>query len=309
MPCGVKRWGVVLLTLGTFVLQSSVVCAQDPAAEALFRSAQDAAQQGDWHTACDRFEESNRLEPAPGTVMNIARCREELGEVASAWKSYMEAAQKLPEGDRRVPFARGKASELSRRVPRLVLSPPEERGVVYSVTVGGVTLEQASYGVPLPFNPGALKIIVRADGREDNVAEVKLMEGERLEYRLALGPVLSGGDAAGGIGESPSRSSPLRTVSLIGGSLGLGAAIFGGVWMGIEAAHVKDHCEAEQCDPDGMDAASRGRTAVFLTSAGAAVAVVGFGLAGYLTLKKDESSKIQLAPLYGGGMLMLRQDL
>jgi hypothetical protein len=79
--------------------------------------------------------------------------------------------------------------------------------------------------------------------------------------------------------------------------------------MGIEAAQVKDHCETEQCDPDGMDAASRGRTAVFLTSAGAAVAVVGFGLAGYLTLKKNDSSKIQLAPLYGGGMLTLRQEL
>ena len=79
--------------------------------------------------------------------------------------------------------------------------------------------------------------------------------------------------------------------------------------MGIEAGKVNDHCEAKQCDPTGLDAASRGRTAVYFTAAGAAVAAVGCGLAGYLTFKKNKSSKIQLAPLYGGGMLMLRQDL
>lgn len=292
-------------------LQANNVLAQDPAAEALFRSAQGAAQEGDWHTACDRFEESNRLEPAPGTVMNIARCREELGEFASAWKSYMEAAQKLPEGDRRVAFARRKASELSQRVPRIILSPPEETGVDYTVTVGGVVLEQATYGVPLPFDPGALKIVVSAEGREDNVAEVMLLEGERLEYGLALGRPQLGhsSEKTAQVDDELARPGPWRTVALVGGSLGLGSAIFGGVWMGIEAGKVNDHCDAKQCDPTGLDAASRGRSAVYFTAAGAAVAVVGFGLAGYLTFKKSENSKIQLAPLYGGGMLVLRQDL
>src|SRR6476646_7884960 len=73
----------------------------DPAAEALFRSGREAVDRGDWQTACARFEESHRLEPAVGTVFNLANCREKLGQLASAWQRFREVKERLPPGDER----------------------------------------------------------------------------------------------------------------------------------------------------------------------------------------------------------------
>ena len=123
---------MLIRTLKALGALTCIVCwgspcqAQDSAAaEALFRSAREAAETGDWVTACDRFEESKRLEPAPGTVLNLARCREQLGQIASAWKSYMEASQRLPEADSRQEFARRKARELKPLIPEIIFHPPQ----------------------------------------------------------------------------------------------------------------------------------------------------------------------------------------
>jgi tetratricopeptide (TPR) repeat protein len=182
------------LCLGFALLFSTQPCSAEDtaAAEALFRSARKAAERGDWVTACDRFEESKRLEPAPGTVLNLARCREKLGQIASAWKSYEEAAQRLPEGDERAAFARQRAQELSPRVPRVVLTAPETDEQI-SVTMRGVEYSSATFGVPLPLDPGKLTIVVRAKGREDSTFEAKIKEGETLEHQLTLGLVLKPG--------------------------------------------------------------------------------------------------------------------
>ncbi|MFO0567610.1 MAG: hypothetical protein U0263_18270 [Polyangiaceae bacterium] len=51
------------------------------AAEALFNAGRDAVKAGDYPTACAKFRESNRLDPAPGTVLNLADCEEHLGHV------------------------------------------------------------------------------------------------------------------------------------------------------------------------------------------------------------------------------------
>ncbi len=162
-------------------------CQEQAAAEALFRSGKAAASRGDWQTACDRFQESERLEPAPGTLLNLARCREKLGQLASAWKRYGEVAQRLPKEDPRARYSLRKEKELEARVPRLILLPPED-GDVFSVRLGGVSVSAASFGVPLPVDPGAITVTVDAEGREPHQMEVALQEGERRQLQLVLGP-------------------------------------------------------------------------------------------------------------------------
>jgi len=41
-------------------------------AESLFREGRRAADEGNYALACTRFEESNRLDPAAGAVLNLA---------------------------------------------------------------------------------------------------------------------------------------------------------------------------------------------------------------------------------------------
>jgi hypothetical protein len=296
--------GVVVVSLAL----SSPCFAQDPAAEALFRSAQDAANQGDWMTACDRFEESLRLEPAPGTVMNIARCREKLGQFASAWKSYNEALQRLERSDDRRAFAQKKVAELSSRVPHLVLSAQRDQAAELSVTVDGVQFEEATFGVPLPFDPGLHTIVVKREGHGNRMTKVRLSEGEQIEHVLSSGPSLKKEEAPDPAVHERS-SSAWTTASFVVGGLGLATAGFGAVWMGVEAPKVHAGCTDGVCDPSGLDASSRGRTAVYLTAAGGAFAVLGIGIGSYLLLKSDERAAVAVAPLFRGAMLTLQGEL
>lgn len=289
--------------------------AQDAAAaEALFRSAREAAEQGDWVTACDRFEESKRLEAAPGTVLNLARCRENLGQVASAWKSYTEAAQRLPARDERHAFARKKSIELEARVPHLTLNAPQTT-VKTVVTIDGTELSGASFGVPLPFDPGEVEVVVQAKGYETHASRLALEEGDDLTHQLELGKRVEGsvsGASATGPVSPGALSDKQKKASLpffILGGVGAAAAIGGGIWAGVELPTVKDeeNCQNGSCTDAGADAAARGRIAVYLLGAGSVLAVAGLSVGAYLRTKKE--SQVSLTPLPGGGAVFWRTDL
>ncbi len=281
------------------------------AAEALFRSAREAADQGDWVTACDRFEESYRLEPAPGTVLNIARCREKLEQWASAWKRYEEAAQKLPQGDKRVAFAEEKVREIEPRVPHIVLTPESESwDEAAQVTVDGDPLRSATFGVPLPFNPGRHVIVVRRKGRADIEQEVNLAESERLEISLTLGPPLEEHASVAQAGGTPKAQGEPRSTSKRWGVGLVSAGIAGGVvalsgatWALVELSHIKYNCVDKRCNQEGTDASARGRTAVILTGAGAFAAAVGIGFGSYLLLKGPKGIEVTFTPSFDGAMI------
>ncbi len=307
-----KFWiGAAALVI-SFSQMNSDCLAQVPAAEALFRSARDAADQGDWVSACDRFQESYRLEPAPGTILNLARCREQLGQVASAWKSYEEVAQRLPENDKRVAFAKKKAADLEPRVPHVTFhSSYAGKGLV--LLVDGVVYENATLGVALPFDPGALEVVVQAPDHQENRTELLLEEGQNEDYQLEVGE-LQLKEASGSpqlVKKSVNSSSKKWAYASIGvGSAGLLTAIGGAIWMGIEAPKVKADCDGSRCSTQaGADAAARGRTAVYMTAIGGGISLIGLGLGTYLLLETGENASVALAPLYGGGMFFYQGEL
>jgi tetratricopeptide (TPR) repeat protein len=80
-----------------------------PAAQALFKQGRDAAKRGDHATACEKFAESYRLDPAPGTLLNLGDCKERLGMLASAWQYYTAAAEQL--SDERTDIARQRSRD------------------------------------------------------------------------------------------------------------------------------------------------------------------------------------------------------
>src|SRR5262249_28906373 len=126
---------------------------RDPVtAEALFRAGRAAADRGDFASACSQFEESNRLDPAVGTMFNLAACDEQLGKIASAWQLFREVSQRLPPGDERIALADTRANALEPKLPKLSLQlarVPE--GTV--VLRDGVELGSASLTLPLPVDP------------------------------------------------------------------------------------------------------------------------------------------------------------
>src|SRR5882672_5018849 len=115
---------IVLALTTAAMLGATTAGAQsrDPAAaEALFREGRAAAQRGEWETACPKLRESQRLDPAAGTLLNLADCEQHRGKVATAWQLFRQVVESLPESDERVPLAKHRAADLEKRLPHLTI--------------------------------------------------------------------------------------------------------------------------------------------------------------------------------------------
>lgn len=154
---------VLLATLGlTWVTAARADMAS---AEALFKSAKKLFDEGKIAEACSKFAESQRLDPSAGTLLNLARCHKEQGRTASAWAEFL-AAKRLAKSQGRVPLveeAQRQADALAPALSKLtvVVEAPVD-GIV--VTRNGERVTNASFGTPLPVDPGRYEIVAVAPG-------------------------------------------------------------------------------------------------------------------------------------------------
>jgi hypothetical protein len=273
-------------------------------AEGLFQAGRDAAQRGDYAVACDKFRESNRLDPAVGTLFNLADCNEHLGKLATAWELFKEVAQRLPGNDDRVPIATGRASALEAQLPRLALGAPPSAPSGLVVLRDGTELGSASFDLPLPADPGEHVIVVRAPGRADNEIHVTLARGEKQHVPLALGSPLreaslSPAPTVDGTATSASRGRTTGYVVLGVGLVGIAASMVTGALALSEKGKVDDHCNAypnRVCDSDdAYRAASRGRTMAAVSTVAFAAGAVGVGAGVYLIVSNRGTKSTALA--------------
>jgi tetratricopeptide (TPR) repeat protein len=222
--------------------------AQDAAiAENLYQEGQSLMAAGKVEEACEKFAASHRLDPAPGTVLNLAACHEKLGKIASAWAEYKEAqALAARRGDkRREDYAAQKIESLEKHLHRVVieiLSPIPDM----SVTLDDKPLVREAWGTALALDPGLHKIEVSAPGYAPWKREVNLGPSSGTD-RIEVPKLERPGDAAAVVPPPPpsspppveppppaadttkSGSSTMRTVGYVvagAGVVSLGAAVF-----------------------------------------------------------------------------------
>ncbi|NUO49065.1 MAG: tetratricopeptide repeat protein [Polyangiaceae bacterium] len=140
--------------------------------------------------ACPKLEESMRLDPGGGTLLNLAICHEEQGKTATAWSEYAEAialAQRDKRPDREK-LAQDRSNALSPRLIRVVIEVPaasEVEGLV--LTRNDAPVGRAAGGVPMPLDPGAYTIRASAPGRVEWTTSVELSEpGSRVVVTVPL---------------------------------------------------------------------------------------------------------------------------
>jgi hypothetical protein len=158
-------------------------------AEALFEAGRELMEKGQFKAACQKFEASQRADPAVGTVLNLANCYEKTGRLASAWERFQDAAQQLPPGDDRLPVATSRAAALKPRLPRLELTLDPEAPNGTQVLRDDVVMAPGALGVALPIDPGSHRIVVKAPGHEDAEVQIDLAEGKLVKRRLSLGAI------------------------------------------------------------------------------------------------------------------------
>ena len=107
--------------------------------------------------ACRKLEESRRLDPLPGTVLNLAACHEREGLTASAMAEFREARAMAERDHRddRVAFAEEHMKALEPRLSTLVIvvAPDADRPDL-AVTRDGIALGRAAWGTRIPVDPG-----------------------------------------------------------------------------------------------------------------------------------------------------------
>ena len=290
------RLAAVALACLTCVVPASAQASTDPAAaDALLQKGREAAEKGQWAVAASKFAESQRLDPAPGTLLNLADCEEHLGQLASAYDHYKTALETMPGNDDRVPFAKSHVAALERTVPHLTLNAGTDLPADTKVMRDDVQLGEASFGLPLPVNPGTHVVIVLAPGHKEKRTTIGLKAGDSETITLHPGdveapaavvaPPLTHTSPRSDHVEGP-RGGATRTTGLVLGTLGLvgvGVGAVTGVLVLGKKSIIDDpsHCNqtTHACDQTGVDAASSGKSLSLVSTvafvAGGAALVTG----------------------------------
>jgi hypothetical protein len=288
----------------TAMMLSRVVHAAEPSAEdralatELFREGRALLDAGNVPEACEKLAESHRLDPAGGTLLNLALCREKEGRTASAWALYRQA-RVVAERDRRedrIAFIDEHMRALEPRLSRLSVSASEEN---VEITVDERPLRRPAWGTQMPVDPGEHAVEARApnkkpwrrtitvepDGALENVV-VPTLDPKAIEEPPPPPPPLF-------VTPLPERA-PDRTAAVVVGGAGLTAIAIGAVF-GVRAIVKHDEaselCTTRPCSLSSVELNDSARTAADVSTAAIAVGVVALGVATYLWLSAPRQAR------------------
>ncbi len=138
-------------------------------AAVLFEDGRKLMDAGQVTEACPKLEESQRLDPGGGTLLNLALCHEKLGKTATAWAEFLEARgiARADGRDDRIAFAEEHLQALSPRLTYLVVVVPADvRLDGLEISRNGRPLPKATWGTRIPIDPGPQHLEARAPGHE-----------------------------------------------------------------------------------------------------------------------------------------------
>ncbi|HMA95899.1 MAG TPA: hypothetical protein VKP30_24595, partial [Polyangiaceae bacterium] len=126
------------------------------AAEDLFTRGKQLLDKKQYRDACLKLEESQRLDPAIGTLLYLGFCYERIGKDASAWSTYRAAQSAANQAGqaRRAQIAQRRAERVEPRLARLVINLSSVAPEGLRITRNGVELGTASLGQAVPVDPG-----------------------------------------------------------------------------------------------------------------------------------------------------------
>jgi hypothetical protein len=156
-----------LLGFGVICASTSTAWAQSSIAEALYQEGRQLMEAGRYSEACPKFEESQKLEPGMGTLLNLATCNEKLGKSATAWSQFSEAYSILTKetDEQRAAYAKERRDTLAGTLSRITIQVPQTSRVAgIVISLDGVAVGSAAWGLAVPVDPGAHTIKAEAPG-------------------------------------------------------------------------------------------------------------------------------------------------
>lgn len=313
-----RATAIALISLG---LPSPAIAAgaDDVAtAQALFDQALTLMEGGKHVEACPKLEESQKLDPGVGTLFQLATCYEAVGRTASAWGRFTEVAglaRASGQADRAA-VAEQRAKALEPLLARLVIDVPEANRVRgLEIERQGTEAGPATWGSPVPVDPGEVRIVASALGYEPWVHKVSVPAAKTVsvsvprlqkkgqvaepEPEVAPLPAASPPSSNSGPARPAARGGTTPTLGWI--ALGIGAAgvavgaVAGGMVLDKKST-LDGGCKNDECPPelhDEHDAFNRWRS---ISTVGFVVGAVGVGAGLTLMLTADSRTQASVTP-------------
>jgi tetratricopeptide (TPR) repeat protein len=160
------RWCSLVLLL----VAAGVSAEPRSRADQRFEEGRKLMDAGKYAEACTAFEDSQQLDPAVTTLLNLGACREKAGQLASAVAVYRAAERTTSQDGTKAAkelaqIAAGHARRLELRVSSLTIVVPRERRIDgLTIERGGAAVEPMEWNVPQPIDGGRYTIVARAPG-------------------------------------------------------------------------------------------------------------------------------------------------
>ncbi|HEY1958786.1 MAG TPA: tetratricopeptide repeat protein [Polyangiaceae bacterium] len=279
---------VALVAFEAGAARAQTTSSDSAIAQSLFDEGRKLMNAKRYAEACPRLERSYKLDPATGTLLNLAVCHEKVGKTATAWDEFRDtiAMARRENREDRVRFAQAHFDALKERVCTLtVRHATREPGL--ELKLDGIKLGPESLGLALPIDPGAHTLEANAPDYKSWSTSVELRrdgQAETLDIpELAAVP-------------KPKPLPPLLTVQVVppprsrgvsawialpitAGVLGFGAMALGGV-ESLSAWHDRTAAcgiggDANACTQAGIDADANARRWALVADIGLGVGVAG----------------------------------
>jgi hypothetical protein len=254
-----------------------------PLADKLFREGKQLLADGHVDEACPKFQESQRLDPSGGTLMNLARCHRMQSKWATAYAEYSDAysAAKREQREDRLSEAKTQLDELEPLVMHVTLVVPPEVAALPGFTIArnGVSLSAASWGTVQPVDPGVVLVEASASGYEPYRVEVPVTQPgasidvpiPMLERSPVVAPAAIPWRAPTPTPVAPAGMPPTRIAGIVVGSAGVVSVILGAIAGGVALSKQSDAdaiCPGTICPADAVTLNEDAHSAATLANVG-----------------------------------------
>ncbi|MCC6551595.1 MAG: hypothetical protein IT372_01065 [Polyangiaceae bacterium] len=263
-------------------------------ARKLFAQAIAAEDQEKWAEALEIYERVSRIAISPSLRYHMGVCHEELGDLVEAVNAYELAASSAAER-REAALAKESRARLEKaraRIAQVTIEvPPDAEGL--RIEIDGQAINPALAGTAIPINPGARRVVVRADNYPRAfVALVQAAPGQGASVRADLGARRPRGAALAPVRPRPSPAPPAPeepslAPAFITGGVAVALAA-GAVATGVAAYSVREDYLAKNANPAPGSLAERqslreqGQALAITSTALTGGAVVAGAIATYL---------------------------
>jgi hypothetical protein len=287
----------LLVVIGALMF-ASVAFADDAktTADEKFEAASKLRDAGKTQQACAMFSEALALNPnAIGTILNVARCAEEEGKVATAIRYFSDARDRAREQNL-APQLAAAEEHLTKLIPRqshLAITFAETYPADAKLLVAGRVVDFTA-ATDIVVDPGPTEVVVSAPGRVPFSSTVQVPESQHKSLAVPkLGyPVVS--------------CSSCRTIGKVGVAIGA-AAVVTSVVIGYQSHSDWNHaiatcmgtgtliCPQQQVDRVN-DARTLGNVGTVVGIAGGVLAIGGAAL-WYFSPHADSGERLAIVPV------------